>query len=169
MPDDVRLAAGGFHLVERPELGGTRFQLGLNLGPVDALVPLHILLEAGFQCVEKLGGAFAREFVLVARFRFAGGRLFHSNPVWWESSADRRPGEYSSSCQFQPKPPDDSVPAGMKFGSRSGMLFGLRSGVWPIQVLEDRDPVRDGPWICCDGMCGLVLRTRSDRASELVL
>jgi hypothetical protein len=44
--DDIGLAAGLFHPVQRRQLVGPGLEPGLHLGPVQTLVPRHVLLEA---------------------------------------------------------------------------------------------------------------------------
>ena len=54
LADDVRFAARGLHLAKRPQCIGIAFELGSYIGPRDSLVPVHVLLEASLQCLEKL-------------------------------------------------------------------------------------------------------------------
>lgn len=51
--DHVRFAAGGFHGLERFQGAGIVFESGLDVGPGDAWVALHVLFEAGFQQGEQ--------------------------------------------------------------------------------------------------------------------
>lgn len=53
MTDDIRFAAGFFHLIERPEFSGKSFQPCLDFSPLKACVTVHVLLETGFQCFEE--------------------------------------------------------------------------------------------------------------------
>ncbi len=46
--DDVRFAAGLFHLVEGPELCGIGCQSGCYFVPSNAFVAVRVFLEAGF-------------------------------------------------------------------------------------------------------------------------
>jgi hypothetical protein len=50
--DDVRLAAGSFHFIERAELAGRGFEPCRHSCPIDTRVAAHIPLEARFQRFE---------------------------------------------------------------------------------------------------------------------
>lgn len=52
--DDVGFAACGFHGVQRFEGGEVGFEPGGHVGPIDADMPGHVLIETGFQGLEKL-------------------------------------------------------------------------------------------------------------------
>lgn len=51
--DDVGFAACGFHGLQGFEGGGVGFELGGHVGPIDADMPGHVLIEAGFQGLEE--------------------------------------------------------------------------------------------------------------------
>lgn len=57
--DDIWLAAGALHLLQRPQAGRVCLQPGLHVGPGEAAVTVHVLLKAGLQHSEQfflLGG-----------------------------------------------------------------------------------------------------------------
>src|SRR5207253_6269078 len=65
--DHVRLPARPFHLLERPQCGGIGFQLGLYRDPLETLVAVPVLLEAGLQCSQELFALLGWRLLLAAR------------------------------------------------------------------------------------------------------
>ena len=53
MADNIRFTASSFHLMERPQLFSSSFQLGLYFGPFKTFVAVPVFLETGFQCSEQ--------------------------------------------------------------------------------------------------------------------
>src|SRR5690606_9972848 len=67
LADDVGFAARPFHLVQRPQLAGMRFQALAHLVPLDALVAVHVLLETGLQRRQQLVSLALLETLLTLR------------------------------------------------------------------------------------------------------
>src|SRR5262249_34215102 len=64
LADDIGLATGLLHLMQRPKLVGPGLEPRLHLGPGEALVPRHVLLEARSQRREQSLAIRRRQCVL---------------------------------------------------------------------------------------------------------
>jgi hypothetical protein len=75
--DNVGLAAGLFHFMERPQFCGVSFQPPLDFVPGKAFMAAHVVLETSFQCHEKVCSLFHRQrFFTVAHRSNSSPPLF---------------------------------------------------------------------------------------------